>query len=285
MRAIARPIGLAASLLAGLCLCACRGPRPHAHAHEDHGWPGAPASVADTLDCPDMVGGLSRTAKAGDGQSCDYRGAGGELVEVKRILPAGRPPEVALAPIEAALKTVVQVHPSPAAPASAAKGAAARSSEDADDDSDSDADDDSDKSDKADKDGGSDDDHANINLPGVHINANGDKADVKVFGVSIHADGDNANIDVGHGGKHATVVAGPQGAEIHANDTDSSNIRMALILAADHPGPNGYLAAGYLARGPVGGPLVVVTFKAGASHGDWQGDHDLNSLLDLNVKQ
>lgn len=279
MRAFASPIGLAASLLAGLCLCACRGPRPHANAHEDHGWPGAPMSVSDTLDCPDMVGGLTRTAKAGDGQSCDYRGGAGEQVEVKRILLAGQAPQVALAPTEAALKALVQVHPDAAARADAAKPSKAKS----DDDSDADDRDSDDDSDKADNSGG--DDHANINLPGVHINANGDKADVKVFGVSIHADGDNANVDVGHGKKHATVVAGPQGAEIHADDADDSNVRTAFILAADHPGPNGYLAAGYLAKGPAGGPLVVVTFKAGASHGDWQGDHDLNSLLDLNVKQ
>lgn len=264
MRYLARPIGLAASLIAGLCLCACRGPRPHAHAHEDHGWPGAPASVADTLDCPETFGSLTRTAQAGDGQSCDYRGPDKEQVEVKRILLAGQSAQTALAPTEAALKAVVQVHQS----SDSAASKSTKPSQDDDDDGDSDS-----------------DDHADINLPGVHIKANGDKSDVDVFGVHVHADGDNANVDVGHGKHYATVVAGPQGAEIHADDTDKANIRMALILASDHPGPNGYLAAGYMAKGPAGGPLVVVTFKSGEGHGDWQGDHDLNGLLDLNVKQ
>ena len=56
-------------------------------------------------------------------------------------------------------------------------------------------------------------------------------------------------------------------------------------LAADRPGPTAYRAVGYLARGPVAGPLVVASFKATDQHQDWRGDHDLNALLALNVKQ
>jgi hypothetical protein len=216
-------------------------------------------SVAATLDCPASFGDLTRTAQAGDGQSCAYRGGDGEQIEIKRMLLAGQSAQTVLAPTEAALKALVPVQ------ANAAPGKASAES--------------------GDNDGGDDDDNAKIDLPGVHIKANGDKADVNVFGVSVHANGDDANVNVGHGKSRAVVTAGPGGAEIHADTIDNTNVSLVLILASDHPGPAGYRAAGYLAKGPVDGPLAVVTFKSDARHGDWRDDHDLNGLLDLNVKQ
>lgn len=260
MRLSASPLGLTASLLAGLALCACRGPRPHAHAHQDHGWSGAPMSVSATLVCPESFGDLTRTAQAGDGQSCAYRGDEGEQVEIKRMLLAGQSAQTVLAPTEAALKALVPVN------ADSSSGHAKPDKDDDDDDSDG-------------------ADRANVDLPGVHVKANGDKADVNVFGLTVHADGDNANVNVGHGKNQAVVTAGPGGAEIHANSVDSTNASLVLILASDHAGPTGLRAAGYLAKGPVSGPLAVVTFKSDAQHGDWRDDHDLNGLLDLNVKQ
>ncbi|MDR3513457.1 MAG: hypothetical protein P4L73_17600 [Caulobacteraceae bacterium] len=257
MRQIARPIGLVAALAAGVALSACRGPHPHAHAHArpDDDGSGPAMSVAATLTCPQTFGGLTRTAQAADGQSCDYRGPGGEQVSLMRlVLAAGQTPQAALAPTEAALRPLI-----PARPGSPTV------SVDAKDDS--------------------DDDHAKVDLPGIHVNANGDKADVKVFGVTVKAEGDDADVHVGHGDHNAVVKAGPDGAEVRAEDVGDASVNLALILASDHPGPSGLRAVGYLARGPARGPLAVATFKASARHSDWRGDHDLNGLLALNVKQ
>ena len=59
---------------------------------------------------------------------------------------------------------------------------------------------------------------------------------------------------------------------------------LTFILASDTPGPSGVRAAGYLARGPAVGPLVVASFKSKGSHRG--GDHDrdaLSRLVDLNA--
>lgn len=251
----ARVVAPAAVLAAGLALAACRGPHPHAHARQDHPAAGAPMRVAEPLACPPAVGGLARTAQAADGQSCAYRGRDGEQVSLQRLaVPAGQTPQAALAPIEAGLRPLVPARAGPA-PVSVDAG---------DDDN---------------------DDHAKVDLPGIHVDAHGDKADVRVFGVKVNADGDNANVNVGQGDSRAVVRAGPDGAEIRAADVDAANAKLVLILAADRPGPAGVRAAGYIAEGPAKGPLAVAVFKSAAPRNNWRGDRDLNGLLELNVKQ
>lgn len=232
-------------------LAACHPPRIH-HREAATGENGGPVSVAATLTCPQTFGRLTRTAQAADGQSCDYTGQGDLHVGLRRLVLNGAAPAQALAPVEAGLRPLIvaRAGPSPI---------------------DIDSDDDT--------------DHDKVDLPGIHVDAHGDKADVRVLGVTVHADGDKADVDVGRSGSHATVQAGPDGAEIRSVDVDDDSANLVLVLASDKPGPSGDRAAGYVARGPVKGPLVAAVFHAARGHGDWRGNRDLNGLLDLNVKQ
>jgi hypothetical protein len=245
--------GLAASgAAATLLLAACHPPHIHSGAR-GRDWFDRPMKVGAVLTCPQTQGSLNRTAQAGDGQSCNYTGAAGEQVELKRLVLAGQSPQAALGATETALQTLVPAHQ---------------------------------RSVPLSFDAGDSGEHAKIDLPGIHINAQGDKAQVKVFGIVVDANGENANVNVGAGSSRTVVQAGPDGAEIRVTDIGPTNVKLAYVLAGgQRPGPSPYRAVGYLARGPLDGPLVVVTFKATDSHEDWRGDHDLNALLALNVKQ
>jgi hypothetical protein len=59
-------------------------------------------------------------------------------------------------------------------------------------------------------------------------------------------------------------------------------VREIYLLESDTPGPKGFHAAGYDARGPSGGPLVVATILA-KEKGQDSLRHDVRALLRLNV--
>lgn len=210
-------------------------------------------TVGAVLDCPSSVGRLDRTAQAADGQSCDYAGGAGEQVSLRRISLSGQDAETALSPIEAELRPLIPPRQGPS-PVDVDTEDAPSSQ------------------------------HAKVDLPGIHVDAQGDKAEVHVFGVTVNANGANANVNLGGGDEGTSVQAGLNGAEVRVRDIDGSNALLALVLATDQPGPSGYHAVGYLARGPATGPLVTAVFKATEGREDWRGDRDLNRLLRLNVK-
>jgi hypothetical protein len=244
-------VGAGALAGAAFGLAACH--PPHIHRGEGRGWSGKPMSVGKLLICPLKVGALSRTARTADGQACDYKGPDGEQAHLQRLDLAGQAPQAALAPIEAALRPLI---PARAGPDPVDAG-----------------------------DGADDGHHAKVDLPGIHIKAQGDKAEVRVFGITVNADGENADVNMGQGETGTVVQAGANGAEIRFADVEGGNARLMLALLADKAGPSGLHAVGYLARGPVAGPLVVASFKSAARHQDWRRDAGLNALLDLNVKQ
>jgi len=108
--------------------------------------------------------------------------------------------------------------------------------------------------------------NVNIALPGVSIHAGEDKANISVGGLHIDADGesDSVHMQGGHGpfDRHGrfTVDANDGGAIIRSR-AGGRDVRASLILASDHPGPQGWKVVGYEARGPRSGPLVVATVK------------------------
>lgn len=213
------------------------------------------------LDCPDREGRLDRTGAAADGQSCSYSGPGEEAVTLTLAALDGATPQSVLAPQEAQLRTMVPISTTGADSVSI----------------------------HARSDDAHGDDQANIDLPGLHIHANGDKAQVQLPGVSINADGDNAHVNTGWGGMSNVVVdAHSGGAVIRAGQTDSRGTDMMLVFASDTPGPNGERAVGYIARGPALGPLVVATFRSKTrDHGDhdrFDDRSDVSRLVNLNVK-
>jgi len=243
---------IAAASLVGLSAC-------HVHHHVwisggDTAWSDdgdRTVSVGDRLDCPDAQGALQKVSAAPDGRSCVYKRGDDEDVVLSLVALNGQPPRAAMAPMEAELAQLTPVHPGPG-PVS------------------------------IDASQGNGDDRAKIDLPGLHIDAHGDKAKVSVLGMTVDADNDHANVHAGEGDNTATVHAGPGGAEIRADRVGAHSVNLVYVLAGDTAGPSGYRADGYIARGPLAGPLVVGEFKS-KTNDQGHHDHDLESLIELNL--
>jgi hypothetical protein len=230
---------------AALALAGCHPPHPHA---------AAPLRAVSSLDCPDTQGDLTRKSAAADGKTCVYATEAGDQVTLLVVGLNAAGAHAALAPIEEQLKAEI--------PAAAATPASTP--------------------------GVSDKDRVDINLPGIHIHTNGEgQADVDTAGVHVAAhdkggSGDNAVAQVdGLGAKGVTVNASEGGAQIHI-DEGGSGVRARYILASETAGPHGYRMAGYEARGPAGGPIVVAEILAKS---DDQDDlrHDIHALIRRNV--
>jgi hypothetical protein len=213
---------------------------------------GAPLKAPATLDCPAAQGALTRTAQAPDGKSCDYQGRDGETVRLRLAPVMGRTPTQALERTRAELHALVPVYREPA------QG--------------------------SDEEGSGD--RADVDLPFLHVHAVGDRANVRLFGIRISSQGQNADVDVGHGRKRSVVHAGPRGAEVIAEEVGRSNASLVYVLAANHRAPSGLRAVGYVAKGPVTGPLVVAEFRSPRDrHEGRDGDHgDIGRLIDRNLR-
>ncbi len=213
---------------------------------------GTPLKVRATLDCPAQQGDLTRTAQAPDGKSCDYVRRDGETVRLRLLPVAGRTPTQALEPTRDELHALVPVYREPA---------------------------------RGSFDEGSGD-RADVDLPFLHVHAVGDRADVRLFGIKISSQDHNADIDVGHGRKRSVVHAGPRGAEVIAEEVGKTNASLVYVLAASHRAPSGLRAVGYVARGPVTGPLVVAEFRSPRDrHDNRDGEHgDVDRLIDRNLQ-
>jgi hypothetical protein len=248
-------------LAGGLLLGACHPVRGHGpvalFGHPDY------TKILTRLTCPDEVGALQRVQMAADGRSCQYSNDRGDAVDLSLLPLNGAPASQALLPTEAALKAALP------------SDTAAKASGDGKDDSDKDDDDDK-----------GDHDHTHIDLPGLHIDADGDKAHVRLPGVAIDSDGDKANVHTGISGfAHADIEANGGDAIIRTGASDANGADLTYLLASDTPGPQGVRAAGYIARGPAAGPLVVATFKAKRSEHDGHSDRDdISRLVNLNVR-
>ena len=222
--------------------------------HPHHHAGAALKSIA-ALDCPESQGELTRKSAATDGKSCLYADDAGAEVTLQLIGLDATDPKTALAPLETQLRAELP---------QTANVAGQKAT---------------------------DDDKVDIDLPGIHIHADGkDNANVNVGGVSVnahdHADraDKSAVVTVGHPGSGAagvTVNARDSGAEIRV-DEPGTGVRRTVILVSDTPGPNGYKLAGYEARGPSDGPLAVASVKAKSEeHDDLY--HDMGKLLERNV--
>ena len=214
---------------------------------------GPPLRAPAKLDCPVETGDLTRTSQSPDGQWCDYAGRGGETVRLRLAPLNGQTPSQALAPTRAQLHALAPVYRN-ATPAN-----------------------------YSDRPG----DTADVNVPFVHVHSDGDKADVRLFGIFhiVGHDHHNADIDAGQGRKHAVVHAGLHGAEVIADEVGTTNASLVYVLAGNHRYASGYRAVGYIAKGPVSGPLVVAEFRSPVNnHRDNDGGHnDIDRLIDRNL--
>jgi hypothetical protein len=211
---------------------------------------GPPLRAPAKLDCPATTSDLTRTAQSPDGQWCDYAGQRGEIVRLRLAPLNGQTPWAALAPTRAQLHALVPVYRN-SLPASDGPG-----------------------------------NRADVDVPFVHVHADGDKADVRLFGI-FHIVGHDhgADVDKDSGTKHAVVHAGLRGAEVVADEVGRNNASLVYVLAGNHRYASGYRAVGYVAKGPTAGPLVVAEFRGPeASHRDNDGGHlDLDRLIDRNL--
>ena len=257
-------------------------------------------TVADRLDCPEEQGSLKRTIQAPNGKSCTSPGDDGEAVTLAYLALDGKTPEAALAPTEASFHALVP-DPTPDAEASKNRTRSVTTSMSngmnfttsvtkTDDGADGDGDGDSgDATTGANGETGSrgKNDHVEINLPGLHIDAGDDGAKINAFGQNIVADDKGATVNGAMNGVKTSIAANDGGAEIRSGFVGKQAVDLTYVLASDTAGPNGAHAAAYVARGPVGGPLVVAsgTLKEGDRHVDKDRFDDLRELVDRNVKR
>lgn len=254
------------------------------------------------LDCPQEKGDLERVSAAPDGRSCIYRGDHESTIELKLINVSGGDATSALAAIEAQAHTLVPVQTThdadaaeapaapepPEAPNAPAKPAAPGGKTVPTNVSMHPAGAKLPNGRSRDELNIGDGDNVQIDIPLVHIHTKGDGAKVSVAGVNIDADDKNDRVHVerkGHGrmGGDVLVDAHEGGAVIRWNDNDA-NIRSRLIFASEEAGPEGDRAAGYVARGPRGGPLVVAVVRMKGGHGDSdEVFSDASRLVKLNT--
>ena len=266
-------------------------------------------TVAARLECPQRSGELRLTQTAPDGKSCRYSGNEGQEVTLAYLALDGRPAADALAPIEAEFKTLV---PGAAAPEPGSLTRPARTEEGLgtrDVDAGWSAGSDKDKDEAAatvdgaptppkppeppqvDKDWQTGHrgarDHVRVNLPFLHIDANDNGARISGLGMDIDAsDEGRAVVNGAWNGKKAVIHAHDGGVEMRFGAVGERRADLTYIVASDAPGPGGYKAAAYVARGPVAGPLVVASGRTRDSVRDRNDDSidDLRHLVDRNVR-
>ncbi|HEX3887740.1 MAG TPA: hypothetical protein VHW05_09605 [Phenylobacterium sp.] len=241
----------ALSLATAVALTSCAATLAHAGVRLD----GPPLRAPAKLDCPATSGDLTRTTQSPDGQWCDYASQRGETVRLRLAPLNGKTPWAALAPTRTQLHALVPVY----------------------------------REVPTDYDDGPGD-RADVDVPFVHVHADGDRADVRLFGIfhivgHDHGADADKDADKDHGRKHAVVHAGPRGAEVVADEVGHNNASLVYVLAGNHRYPSGYRAVGYIAKGPVSGPLVVAEFRGPEnSHRDNDGgNNDIDQLIDRNL--
>jgi hypothetical protein len=238
----------ALSLIAVAALAASAASLAHAGVRID----GPPLRAPAKLDCPAETGDLTRTAQSPDGQWCDYAGRRGETVRLRLTPLNGQTPSEALAPTRAQLHALVPVY----------RQTSSASYSDAPGDS------------------------ADVNVPFVRVHADGDRADVRLFGIfHIVSHDHDADFDRDRGRKHTVVHAGLRGAEVVADEVGRTNASLVYVLAGHHRYSSGLRAAGYIAKGPVTGPLVVAEFRSPVDghRGNDGGHDDIDRLIDRNL--
>ena len=263
--------------------------------------PSTPPTARVALDCPAGQGELRLKTVAPDKKTCDYVTEDGDQVQL-RLIPVSTSYEAALQPIEQELAgeqiTADQAAASKSADAAttakaggAAATAAAKAAQEAAADAaahvsnsqgrdkgrDHDGDDDDDKGDRVSigTNGvtvGANDakgDHADINLPGIHISADDDKARVNMGAIHVDAGDDGATVRV----NREVRLRG------EAFSRERHGFRATYILAKDNL-KDGWHAVGYEAAGPKIGPITVAVFKARDS--DHRVSDDLKRLVRRN---
>ena len=231
--------------------------------------------VVEALQCPQTLGTLTRKGSATEqGTVCTYGGPRGAEVILHLVSLSGTDSTSALKAFEDRLsaslpQAVAGIRAQNSAQNSATATAEATASGDS----------------------------ASVKAPGVDIQAEGDKATVRLPGISIDADGEDASVNIGgfnveanDAGANVDIQDGGDSVSVQANDTATvvrtsaagDATRANWILTDNRPSVEGWRLVGYEARGPAGGPIVVVTVRSKDREGDDVFD-DAKELVTLNV--
>jgi hypothetical protein len=213
---------------------------------------GAALRTIAKLDCPEKEGKLERVSVAADGLSCAYKTETAE-VTLRLVALAGSDAQSVLGPIETELQGIVP-KPKKAADGTATVTSTTETVE-----------------------GG---EKAEINLPGLHINADDGGAKIRVGNIKIDAN-DNGQTEV-KVGENTIVNADDGNAEIRMAKSKGDAVRATYILAAENTA-SGYDVVGYEARGPKAGPIVVAVVKARETKGRHDVFDDMKDLVERNV--
>ena len=217
--------------------------------------------VVEKLECPEREGDLRLSFVAADGRSCSYKSRRGAEVELRLVALDGRTADVVLGAIEAELGPLVPGAPaaepsSPPQPPAPPEAPEARTGE-----------------------------QSEVRIPGVvDIRANDKSASIRLPGVTIDASDDKAKVRVrGEDGERVTVDAQDKAARVRAHSDRNGDLKSTFILASEAPGPQGWRVAGYEARGPVNGPLVVGVGKVKDDNDDSMDD--MEDLVSQNLRK
>ena len=209
-----------------------------------------------SLECDEREGELRLVSRDPAGRSCFYRSDDGATAELKLVSLDGRTAEAALdalqeqlAPLVPAAMAPPEVPRAPDAPEP--PGIAEIG------------------------------DEAHVRLPGIlAIRSKGESATIRLPGVSIDASDGKAAIRVDdEDGEKVLIDAHDGGAVIHADSTKGGDVRSTYIVTSETPGRSGVRLAGYAARGPARGPLVVGVLQS-RSKRDRNVFDDLEDLVE-----
>ncbi|CAN5675506.1 hypothetical protein BH11PSE1_BH11PSE1_28680 [soil metagenome] len=245
------------------------------------------ATVSAKLDCPQTEGGLTLISAAANGQSCIYHERDGAEVTLSRMAVTGSA-MATLASLEDQLKTLGGTSTGATsaekgdiavalADADAAKAKADAARVEAEARIDSRIDEGVDEAAKENttvrgphfqakvENDGDGDERTQVDLPGLHIKAEGEKADVHVGPIHIDADGDS---------KTATIK---MYRDVRLRGEALSRVKRGLRATFIYAGDDlsgGYKYLGYEASGPKTGPLTVAVVKSTSEnqHNDMYDD-------------
>lgn len=239
--------------------------------------------VVEALQCPQTLGTLTRKGSATEqGTVCTYVGPRGAEVILHLVTLDGGDSISALKAFEDRLSAAMpqasaQINQSERAAAAtqAAADSANASANAAAASADSAARAAAQASDEAER--------VSVRLPGISIDADGEDASVNIGGIDIEAQGDGTNVDIqGADGGGSVSVRANDSATVVRTSTAGDATRANWILTDNRASVEGWRLVGYEARGPAGGPIVVVTIRSKDREG---GDvfEDAKALVTLNV--
>ncbi|MBB3871443.1 MAG: methyltransferase type 11 [Brevundimonas sp.] len=103
---------------------------------------------------------------------------------------------------------------------------------------------------------------ATVSLPGIHIETQGDNASVRIAGINIQSkDGQGARTET----SNVSVKSNGETTQVRTQAPGDAT-RMTFLLADDNVEAGAWRQVGFVARGPVGGPLVIATVRSKATN-------------------